>query len=98
MLFSLMYSSPSTKKNNVIYTFQALYENRVLVLLYNKTKSLAFKMKTFQLYPDTKVLCITWNDLCVLIDSTFFVRKLCSSVVLFSYFWGYKRVKFILSS
>lgn len=42
--------------------FQVHYENKVLVLvlLFNRTKSLAFKMKIFQLYLDLKVL-LTWT-------------------------------------
>ena len=62
MLFCLIHCSPSTKKNNVNYKFQVLYENRVLELvpLSNKTKSLVFKMKTSQLYQDSKVLYIVW--------------------------------------
>ena len=47
------------KKLQVHYASKVL----VLVLLFNKTKSLAFKMKIFQLYQDLKVLYIllTWS-------------------------------------
>lgn len=95
MLFCLIHYSPSTKKNNVKYKFQVLYENRVLELvpLSNKTKSLVFKRKTSQLYQDSKVLyvhCLV--NMCELVHS---VGNLASLIIFFSCFEDYKNESLI---